>query len=94
LQARQKAAPLLPGHDSTDAAVNLRLLVDRHNVLGEIMADSLIVQSKLKDAVKGLDLRMDSSLADALNAKVAAILKDAANRAKQNGRGTLRPHDL
>lgn len=89
-----KAAPLLSGHDSTDAAVNLRLLGDRHNVLGEIMADSLIVQSKLKDAVKGLDLRMDSNLADALNAKVAAILKDAANRAKQNGRGTLRPHDL
>lgn len=58
------------------------------------MADSIIVQSKLKEAVKGLDLRMDSNLADALNAKVTAMLKDAANRAKQNGRGTLRPHDL
>jgi hypothetical protein len=90
----KKAAQLSSGRDSTEAAANLRLANDRYNVLGEIMADSLIVQSKLKDAVKGLDLRMDSNLADALNAKVAAILKDAANRAKQNGRGTLRPHDL
>jgi histone H3/H4 len=58
------------------------------------MADSLVVQSKIKEAIKGLELRMDSNLPDALNAKIAAILKDAANRAKQNGRGTLRPHDL
>lgn len=58
------------------------------------MADSIIVQSKLKEAIKGHDLRMDSNLAEALNAKVAAMLRDAANRAKKNGRGTLRPHDL
>jgi histone H3/H4 len=58
------------------------------------MADSLIVQSKVKEAVKGLDLRMDSSLPDALNEKITALLEDAANRAKENGRGTLRPYDL
>ncbi|MTV24279.1 DUF1931 domain-containing protein [Nitriliruptoraceae bacterium ZYF776] len=58
------------------------------------MADSLVVNSKLKEAVKGLDLRMDSSLGDALNEKIAGILKDAAERAKANNRGTLRPHDL
>lgn len=58
------------------------------------MADSLVVQSKLKEAVKGLDLRMDSTLPDAVNAKVAAMLADAAARAKENGRGTLRPYDL
>lgn len=58
------------------------------------MADSLVVQSKVKEAVKGLDLRMDSSLPEALNAKINAILKDAASRAKENGRGTLRPYDL
>ena len=58
------------------------------------MADSLVVQSKLKEAVKGLDLRMDSSLRDALNEKIAAMLKDAAERAKENSRGTLRPYDL
>lgn len=58
------------------------------------MADSLVVQSKVKEAVKGLELRMDSSLPDALNEKIAGILADAAKRAKENGRGTLRPHDL
>jgi hypothetical protein len=58
------------------------------------MADSLIVQSKVKEAVKGLELRMDSTLPDALNEKIAALLADAAKRAKENGRGTLRPYDL
>jgi hypothetical protein len=58
------------------------------------MADSVIVTSKLKEAVKGLDLRMDSSLPDALNQKVQELLKDAAQRAKDNNRGTLRPYDL
>lgn len=58
------------------------------------MADSLVVQSKLKEAVKGLDLRMDSSLPDAVNERVSAMLADAAKRAKENGRGTLRPYDL
>lgn len=58
------------------------------------MADSVVVQSKLKEAVKGHELRMDSSLPDAVNAKVQAMLKEAASRAKSNGRGTLRPYDL
>jgi hypothetical protein len=58
------------------------------------MADSLVVNSKLREAVKSHDLRMDSSLGDALNEKIAAILKEAAARAKANNRGTLRPHDL
>jgi hypothetical protein len=58
------------------------------------MADSVIVQSKVKEAVKGLDLRMDSTLPDALNEKVHELLSAAAARAKANNRGTLRPHDL
>ncbi len=58
------------------------------------MAESLVVQSKVKEAVKGLELRMDSNLPEALNEKIAAVLSDAAARAKENGRGTLRPYDL
>lgn len=58
------------------------------------MADSVVVQSKLREAVKSLELRMDGALPDALNAKVNEILADAARRAKENGRSTLRPHDL
>jgi hypothetical protein len=58
------------------------------------MAESLIVQSKVKEAVKGLELRMDSSLPDALNEKINTMLSEAADRAKNNNRGTLRPYDL
>lgn len=58
------------------------------------MADSLIVQSKVKEAVKAQGLRTDSSLPDALNDKIVALIADAAKRAKENGRGTLRPYDL
>ena len=58
------------------------------------MADSIIVQSKVREAIKALDLRTDSNVVDALNDKVHAMLKDAAARAKRNGRGTLRPYDL
>ena len=58
------------------------------------MADSVVVTSKVKEAVKGLDLRMSGDVPDALNEKVAQILRDAAKRAKENGRGTLRPYDL
>jgi histone H3/H4 len=58
------------------------------------MADSLIVQSKVKEAVKAQGLRMDSSFPDALNAKIAQMVRQAADRAKSNGRGTIRPYDL
>ncbi len=58
------------------------------------MADSLVVQSKVKEAVKRQDLRMDSTFPDALNAKINQMLAEAARRAKNNGRGTLRPYDL
>lgn len=58
------------------------------------MAESLVVQSKLKETVKRHDLRMDGNLPDAVNDKVAAMLREAAKRARENGRSTLRPHDL
>ncbi len=58
------------------------------------MAESLIVQSKVKEAVKAQGLRTDSSLPDALNDKIVAMIAEAAKRAKENGRGTLRPYDL
>lgn len=58
------------------------------------MADSVVVTSKVKEAVKGLDLRMSGDVPDALNEKVQTMLSEAAKRAKENGRGTLRPYDL
>ena len=58
------------------------------------MADSVVVTSKLKEAVKGLDLRMSGDVPDAVNDKVREMLRAAAARAKENGRSTLRPYDL
>lgn len=58
------------------------------------MADSVVVTSKVKEAVKNLDLRMSGDVPDALNERILGILNEAAKRAKENGRGTLRPYDL
>jgi histone H3/H4 len=58
------------------------------------MAESVIVTSKVKAAIKEQGMRTDGSLPDALNDKIHAMLKEAAGRAKENGRSTVRPHDL
>ena len=52
----------------------------------------LIVKSKIKEAVK--ELNVSSDVAEALNEKVYALLQDAAGRAKANGRRTLQARDL
>ncbi len=53
---------------------------------------SLIVRSKVKSAVKGM--RFAGDFYAALDKKVDEILKDAAKRAKDNGRATIRPVDI
>ena len=58
------------------------------------MADSIVVTSKVKDTVKGEDLRMSGDVPEALDDKVRQMIKDAAKRAQENGRGTLRAYDL
>lgn len=52
----------------------------------------LIIKSKIREVVKGK--RVSSDLADALNRKVEAMLKEAAERAERNGRSTVMAHDL
>jgi len=52
----------------------------------------LIVKSKIKEVVK--DMRVSVEVADALNKKVEALLKEAAERAKANHRTTILPQDL
>ena len=52
----------------------------------------LIVKSKIRDAVNGLNVAAE--VADALNKKVEHLLKDAEERAKANGRRTLQARDL
>jgi len=60
------------------------------NKEGDFM--SLIVRSKVKSAVKGM--RFAGNFYDALDKKVDEIIKEAARRAKDNGRATVRPCDL
>lgn len=52
----------------------------------------LIIKSKIKEAVP--DLNVSAEVADALNKKVGQILKEAAERAKANGRRTLQGRDI
>ncbi len=52
----------------------------------------LIIKSKIKEAVP--DLNVAAEVSDALNKKVDQILKDAAERAKANGRRTLQGRDI
>jgi hypothetical protein len=54
----------------------------------------LIVGSKMKDVVKAAGCMSSGDLIEALSAKVHELLATAAERAKGNGRSTVRPYDL
>jgi histone H3/H4 len=53
----------------------------------------VVRKSKVKELV-GTDFRVSADFYDALNKHVQDTLVQAKNRAKQNDRKTLRPHDL
>jgi hypothetical protein len=54
----------------------------------------LVVASKIKDVVKAAGLQSSGDLIDGVSDKVYDMLKAAAERAKANGRATIRPYDL
>ena len=56
------------------------------------MTADLIIKSKIKSVVP--ELNVAGEVADALNNKVEALLKEASERAKANGRRTLQARDL
>lgn len=58
------------------------------------MGDSLVVGSKVKDAVKASGCNTAGDLVDALSGKVEMMLKEACERAQANGRKTVRAIDL
>lgn len=63
--------------------------------MGEfIMAEILVVTSKVKEAIKTQGCNTASDAVDALSAKVNQMVKDAAERAKANGRKTVRGIDF
>lgn len=55
---------------------------------------SVVVSSRVREVVKAKGLRSDGKLAEALNAKVIALLERACERAKADSRSTVRPADL
>jgi histone H3/H4 len=58
------------------------------------MGDVLVVQSKVREAVKNGGANMSGDFAEALSAKVADMVSKAVERAKANGRKTVRGYDL
>lgn len=58
------------------------------------MADILVVGSKVKAAVKAAGMNMAGDFPAGLSAEVDALIKKAAERAKANGRKTVRASDV
>ena len=61
------------------------------------MADTIIVESRIKDWVKkcgGEDFRTSSEFVDAVNDDLKDIVERAVKRAKDNGRKTVQAHDI
>ena len=59
-----------------------------------IMGDMLVVQSKVKETAKKANVNVAGDFAESLSVKVGGMVKEAVNRAKANGRKTLRGYDL
>jgi histone H3/H4 len=58
------------------------------------MTDMLVVQSKVKDVVSAAGMNSSGDLAESLSIVVEKKLIKAVERAKANGRKTVRPEDL
>ena len=56
--------------------------------------DILVVGSKMKDVVKKAGCMSSGELIAAVSERVHEMLAAAVQRAKTNGRATVRPHDL
>jgi hypothetical protein len=54
----------------------------------------LVVASKVKDAVKDAGCQSSGDLLDAISDRIHDMIEEAAIRAKNNGRATVRPYDL
>ncbi len=54
----------------------------------------LVIASKIKDVIKAAGLQSSGDLVDGVSARVHEMLAAAVQRAKANGRATVRPYDL
>lgn len=58
------------------------------------MAETMVVQSKIREFVKSNALRLGGDSIDALNKVLEGLLKKAAERCKANNRKTITPADF
>lgn len=58
------------------------------------MTELLVVQSKVKDVISAAGMNSSGDLAEALSIVTEKKLIRAVERAKANGRKTVRPEDL
>ena len=75
------------------AAKRMKKVAAEEGRQGAVKAN-LVVNSKVKEAIKGHGVRMAGDFGEALNARVSGIIKDAVGRCQANNRGTVRPQDL
>ena len=57
------------------------------------MAETLVVKSKVKELAARKGLRFSAEAYDALSNRVDGMITDAAQRAKSNGRKTIKAAD-
>jgi histone H3/H4 len=56
--------------------------------------ETVIVQSKMKDYLRGKGVNVSSDVLEALNAVVHHMMDKAIHRTKENGRKTVRGYDF
>ena len=56
--------------------------------------EMLLVQSKVKEYVRGQEMMCSSDLIEALNEEIGRLLDRAVERAQENGRKTARASDV
>ena len=58
------------------------------------MADILVVQSKVRELIKGKGCSTSADAIDALSAEVTRIITKAIERTRSNGRKTVKGSDI
>jgi hypothetical protein len=59
-----------------------------------VAREVVVIASKIKDVVKAAGLQSSGDLVEGVSEKVHDMIAAAIQRAKANGRATVRPYDL
>ncbi|HET9886398.1 MAG TPA: hypothetical protein VFR10_02705 [bacterium] len=58
------------------------------------MAETLVIQSKIRDLIKAQDCSTSAEAIDAISAEVERLVQKAVERTKANGRKTVKSSDI